>query len=84
MVAGLSYCDSLEQVLQERLVVDALLDDLLVIREVDQHCECIFGDCWIVFDQEFEIADRLESVAFEENGLSSAESNQVLGGCRVC
>lgn len=81
-ILGLTHCHSLEQVLQECLVVDTLLDDLLVVREVDQHCERIFSDQWIIFDQELEIADRLERVAFEETGLSGTESNQVLGSCK--
>ena len=46
-----SYSDSLKKVLKEDLVVNAILDDLLIIRQVDQHCEGILGDCGIILDQ---------------------------------
>jgi hypothetical protein len=83
-LGGWSYSDLLQQRLEEDVVVDACLDDFGVIRHVDQHGKGIFGDGRVVFDQELEIADRFESVAFEQTGLSCAESDQVLGGwCRV-
>jgi hypothetical protein len=81
---GWSYGDFLQQRLEEDVVVDACLDDFGVVGHVDQHGEGIFGDGRVVFDQELEIADRFESVAFEQTGLSGAESDQILGGwCRV-
>lgn len=78
-----SYSDPLEQCLKEDLIVNASLDDLFVIRQVDQHCEGIFGDCCVIFDQQLEISDGLECVALEQTRLSSAESNQVFGSCNV-
>jgi hypothetical protein len=79
-----SYGDFFQQRLEEDVVVDASLDDFGVVGHVDQHGEGIFGDWRVVFDQELEIADRFEGVAFEQTGLSCAESDQVLGGwCRV-
>jgi hypothetical protein len=75
-----SYSDFFQQRLKEDVVVDACLDDFGVVGHVDQHGEGIFGDWRVVFDQELEIADRFEGVAFEQTGLSCAESDQVLGG----
>jgi hypothetical protein len=81
---GWSYGDLLQQRLEEDVVVDACLDDFRVVGNVDQHGKGILGDWRVVFDQELEIADRFEGVAFEQTGLSCAESDQVLGGwCRV-
>ena len=79
-----SYSDSLEKVLEENLVVNTSLDDLFIVRQIDQHCEGIFGDCGIILDQKLEIRDRLEGVALEQTRLSGTESNQVFGGCRSC
>jgi hypothetical protein len=76
-----TYGDSLEKSFKENLIIDASLDDLLIIRQVDQHCESILGDCCVIFDQQLEISNWLERVALEQTRLSSAESNQVLGGC---
>lgn len=80
----MSYSDSLEKILEEDFVVDTILDDLLIIRQIDQHCEGILGDCGIILDQQLEIRDRLESVALEKTRLRSAESNQVLGSYQFC
>jgi hypothetical protein len=79
-----SYSDSLEKVLEEHFIVNTGLDDLLVIRQVDQHCEGILGDRGIILDQQLEIRDGLERVALEQTRLSGTESNQVLGGYRFC
>jgi len=78
---NVSYSHSFEQSFKEDLVVNTSLDDLLVIRQVDQHRESIFGDRCIVLDQQLEISNRLEGVALEQTRLSSAESNQVFGSC---
>jgi hypothetical protein len=75
-----SYSNFLQQRLEEDVVVDACLDDFWVVGHVDQHGKGILGDGRVVFDQELEIADRFESVAFEQTGLSCAETDQVLGG----
>jgi len=77
---GRSYGDFFQQRLEEDVVVDTCLDNFWVVRYVDKHGEGIFGDGRVVFDQKLEIADRFEGVAFEQTGLSCAESDQVLGG----
>lgn len=82
IVGWRSYSDSLEKVFKEDLVVNTSLDDLFIIRQVDQHCEGILGDCCIILDQKLEIRDRLERVALEQTRLSGTESNQVLGSCQ--
>ena len=78
----MSYSDSLEKILEEDFVVNTILDDLLIIRQIDQHCEGILGDCGIILDQQLEIRNGLECVTLEQTRLSSAESNQVLGSCQ--
>jgi hypothetical protein len=84
IVGWRSYSDSLEKIFKEDLVVNTSLDDLFVIRQVDQHCEGILGDCCIILDQKLEIRNRLERVTLEQTRLSGTESNQVLGGYRFC
>jgi len=51
IVGRRSYSDSLKEVLKEDLVINTILDDLFVVRQVDQHCEGILGDCGIILDQ---------------------------------
>ena len=60
-----SYGNSLEEVFQEDLIVNAILDDLFIVRQIDQHCEGILGDGGIILDQQLEIRDGLECVALE-------------------
>lgn len=79
-MVGRSYGDFFQQRLEEDVVVDTCLDDFWVVRHIDEHSEGISGDGSVVFDQELEIADRFESVAFEQTRLSCAETDQVLGG----